>query len=161
MVLEISEREKEMLLEFTVSPVILPKRTAMRNAMTLDVIRRDIQLGQEAQRIAELIANRVEASGSIQQRVSPVRTAPTDLVLRVAEMLQEVPLVCGLCGGVMQIRSANRLLQPSPDRVDSAIGSYGPENFHLAHLACNLAKSNATIAHFEEWLTLVRSLPDS
>jgi hypothetical protein len=30
----------------------------------------------------------------------------------------------------------------------------GPENFQLAHLACNLAKNNAAVAQFQEWLNV-------
>jgi hypothetical protein len=56
----------------------------------------------------------------------------------------------------MLINPKNRLLQPSPDRVDSSIGDYGPENLRLAHLACNLGKNASSVAEFTEWLTLMR-----
>ena len=58
----------------------------------------------------------------------------------------------------MYLRPLNRLLQPSPDRIDSALGDYGPKNFHLSHLACNLGKSDASIDHFREWLNRIRSV---
>jgi hypothetical protein len=157
MVLELESGEREALLDLSISPVRLPKPSAMQDALTLDALRKDPDRNAEAVRIADLIFNRVTASGTVQQHTAPIRTAPSDLVLRVAEMLKETPLVCGLCGGLMLIRPANRLLQPSPDRVDSSVGSYGPENFHLTHLACNLAKSSATVGQFEEWLAAIKA----
>ena len=58
----------------------------------------------------------------------------------------------------MHLQPSNKLLQPSPDRIDSNAASYGPENFQLVHLACNLGKNNATAAQFEEWLQIVKSV---
>jgi hypothetical protein len=60
----------------------------------------------------------------------------------------------------MPIKPANKLLQPSPDRIDSKIGDYGPENFQLVHLACNLGKNNATTAQYDEWLAIVKAATD-
>jgi hypothetical protein len=52
------------------------------------------------------------------------------------------------------VHPKNRLLQPSPDRIDSQNGDYGPGNFQLVHLACNLAKNQFSVAEFREWLAL-------
>ena len=49
----------------------------------------------------------------------------------------------------MHIKPQNKLLKPSPDRIDSSDGDYGPKNFQLAHLACNLGKNNATTAELD------------
>jgi hypothetical protein len=54
----------------------------------------------------------------------------------------------------MYINGENRLLQPSADRIDSQIGEYGPDNFQLVHLACNLAKNQFTTKEFTDWLTI-------
>jgi hypothetical protein len=59
----------------------------------------------------------------------------------------------------MQIRPTNRLFQPSPDRIDSSLGDYGPDNLRLAHLACNLGKNAASVDEFQEWLEMMRQLP--
>jgi hypothetical protein len=56
----------------------------------------------------------------------------------------------------MELRPANKLLQPSGDRKDSSKGDYGPENYQLVHLACNLGKNNATYEQFQEWIEIVR-----
>ena len=50
-------------------------------------------------------------------------------------------------------------MQPSPDRIDSASGGYGSENFQIAHLACNLAKTNVSVAQFQEWLSFASGRP--
>ena len=125
--------------------------------MDLNELLKDKILNEEALRIAALVNSRVTASGSIFQGKKPDRQAPLDFLLQVARLLKVKPLTCALCGGLMQLKPANKLLQPSPDRIDSAIGDYGPQNFQLAHLACNLGKNNATEAQFDEWLQIVKS----
>jgi len=57
----------------------------------------------------------------------------------------------------MYLRPTNKLLQRSPDRIDSKVGDYGPENFQLVYLACNFGKNNATESQFDEWLQIVKS----
>jgi hypothetical protein len=161
MVLRIEGPEREALLDLNLSPLSLRLRPAMKAALTFDAILSDPDLNTEANRIADLVFNRVDASGSTQQHTAPYRNAPSNLVVQVAEKLREQPLVCALCGGLLSLRPKNRMLQPSADRIDSAVGSYGPENFQLAHLACNLAKNNATVEQFEEWLRLVRGVTNS
>lgn len=110
----------------------------------------------EAKRIANLIFARVTLSGSALEYTAPERGAPDDLVLNICELLRASPLVCYLCSGLMQIRPQNRLLQPSPDRVDSRIKDYGPQNLKLAHPACNLGKSAASVEEYQEWVQILR-----
>lgn len=113
-------------------------------------------LFNEARRIANLIFARVSISGEMVQRMAPERTAPEDLISIIYALLQARPLVCYLCGGIMQVKPTNRLFQPSPDRVDSSVGDYGADNLRLAHLACNLGKNASSVAEFGEWLNLIR-----
>lgn len=101
--------------------------------------------------------SRVTASGAIFQGKRPDREAPVDFLLQVAKLLKTTPLTCALCGGLMYLKPANKLLQPSPDRIDSKLGDYGPANFQLAHLACNLGKNNASEAQFHEWLEIAKA----
>lgn len=54
----------------------------------------------------------------------------------------------------MLLQPTNKLLQPSPDRIDSVSGSYGQESFQLVHLACNLAKNDASVVQFQQWLNV-------
>ena len=163
MVRQIEPEERELIgsLEITEEP--LPLQPTMKPALTLQALQNDKALNQEAVRIADLIFSRVNASGSIETRTAPQRTAPSpsNLLLKVADKLQEQPLCCALCGGRMLLQPENRLLQPSPDRIDSASGSYGPENFQLGHLACNLAKNNAPMTQFREWLNIASARPNA
>jgi hypothetical protein len=163
MVLEVTGTEREALLDLSVTPLRLPSNNVNSDSLTLDALRKDRILNEEANRIAELIASRVTASGTMQTRVAPMRTAPSNLILQVANLLRVQPLTCYLCGGLMSLRPLNRLLQPSPDRIDSNLGSYESANFQLSHFACNLGKNNATVEQFKEWLSLVRavSVPDA
>jgi hypothetical protein len=146
-------------MDLRISEVPIEERPAMKKALTFQAMLGDRVLNEEAVRIAALIHNRVDASGSVQTHIAPLRNAPTDLTLLVAEKLREQPLSCALCGGLMFLQPANKLLQPSPDRIDSKCGSYGRENFQLAHLACNLAKNDATVAQFQEWLNIATIHP--
>lgn len=159
MVLPIQPEEQDLIMGLAISEVSIAARPAMKAALTFQAMLSDRVLNEEAVRISELIYNRVDASGSLQTRTAPQRNAPVSLTLLVAEKLREQPLSCGLCGGLMFLRPTNKLLQPSPDRIDSRLGSYGPENFQLAHLACNLAKNDATVAQFQEWLSLAMLHP--
>jgi hypothetical protein len=161
LVLQIQPEERELIMGLEIVEVPIPVRPVMKKALTLQAMLSDKALNEEAVRIAALIHNRVDASGSLQTRTAPQRNAPTDLILLVAEKLREQPLSCALCGGLILLQPLNRLLQPSPDRIDSTCGSYGPENFQLAHLACNLAKNNATVAEFQEWLDIATLHPSA
>jgi hypothetical protein len=114
------------------------------------------ELIDEAKRIAQLILARVAASGKTAEHTSPVRTAPDNIADLILELLRTTGLICYLCGGHMQIDADNRLLRPSPDRIDSSIANYGPENLKLAHLGCNLGKNDATVDEFSQWLAVLR-----
>ncbi len=150
-VLRIEEAEKQRVLDLRVKRVDLPHRPPLLIAMTRDALLRDSSLNVEATRISDLAFNRVRISGTPQSHTAPLRSAPTNFLLLVAEKLRQIPLLCELCSGEMYLRPVNRLLQPSPDRDESAEGSYGPENFRLVHLACNLAKNDASETQYREW----------
>lgn len=149
-VLEITGADRSALLRLPIAPLLLRQFSSEEDPSAA------VDLLAEARRIANLIFARVAISGETVQRTAPERTAPEDLVPNIHALLQAKPLICYLCGGTMQIKPKNRLLQPSPDRVDSNIGDYGPENLRLAHLACNLGKNAASVAEFGEWLGLLR-----
>ncbi len=55
----------------------------------------------------------------------------------------------------MRLDTSKKLLQLSPDRIDSFNPSYGADNLQITHLACNLAKNDGSTEDFEEWLQLV------
>jgi hypothetical protein len=67
--------------------------------------------------------------------------------------------LCPLCQKAISFRPANRLLQMSRDRTDSANKAYDWENTRLTHLACNLGKSDATLDEWHGYLAMLRQ-PD-
>jgi hypothetical protein len=148
-VLEITGADRDSLLGLRLERLTLRKSDNDTSTQEPDLL-------AEARRITDLIFARVSVSGETIQRNAPERSAPEDLVSNIHTLLQAKPLTCYLCSGLMQIKPKNRLLQPSPDRIDSSIGSYGPENLRLAHLACNLGKNASSVAEFGEWLSLMR-----
>jgi hypothetical protein len=138
-VLEITGGDREFLLGLRLTPLTLRESQGDSSPQELDLL-------AEARRITDLIFARVSISGEPIQRTAPERSAPEDLESNIHALLQAKPLLCYLCGGTMKIKPKNRLLQPSPDRVDSNLGSYGPDNLRLAHLACNLGKNASSVA---------------
>jgi hypothetical protein len=163
MVLELEGSDREALLDTEV--VLIPDIDVFRGDGALgmpELLRSEnLLLNQEANRLADLVYSRVQLSGQVVQHTAPIRTAPTDLLLQIANLLHQSPLTCGLCGGVMTLRPKNKLLQPSGDRRDSSLGDYGPNNYQLVHLACNLGKNSASEEQFQEWLEVVRVATES
>lgn len=159
-VLEITGSDREALLNLEISPIPLTNVSTADGTLDINGLLKDKILNEEALRIAELVVSRVTVSGAIFQGKRPNRSAPTDFLLQVAELLKASPLTCALCGGLMYLKPVNKLLKPSPDRIDSRVGDYGPENFQLVHLACNLGKNDATEAQFAEWLQIAKSAAD-
>jgi hypothetical protein len=153
-VCEVTGTERDRLLNLRIAKVAIRNIPGRNDVTTEEALFQDKTLNVEATRIAELVFNRVAISGDVVQRTAPLRATPVDFLLRVAERLRTTPLTCALCGGVMVLNPSNRLLQPSPDRIDSQIGEYGPENFQLSHLGCNYAKNRYTEDQFKEWLRM-------
>ncbi|GIL38029.1 hypothetical protein [Roseiterribacter gracilis] len=106
--------------------------------------------------IAKSMQNRIRASGDLIERARPVRTGPPFPVSM--QILQDKwsaqKGLCGLCYGHIEAQPTNRLLQVSPDRLDSANSSYDAANLHVVHLCCNLAKNDATLEEWQEVLAM-------
>jgi DNA-binding XRE family transcriptional regulator len=135
---------------------IVRRRADRGNSEQLEVPSREDALKEVAIQLARLIESRVIATGTSVSRTAPVRTAPENLTVMLGNLLRIDPLTCGLCGGRVELRPKNRLLQPSCDRVDSRIADYGPGNIQLVHLGCNLGKSDASMEEYREWLGIAR-----
>jgi hypothetical protein len=75
-VVAIDEAEKERLLDLTLEPVTLPNRRPLSQSLALDFLLRNDDLNRDANRIADLVFNRVTASGSLVLRTAPPRSAP-------------------------------------------------------------------------------------
>lgn len=104
----------------------------------------------------------------IQQRIAlsenqrcghyPLRQGPnlSDLIQIIHSKWVEQDGRCPLCDRPISLKPANRLLQMSPDRIDSSAKTYEAGNLHLTHLGCNLAKSDASMGEWKEFLTHIR-----
>lgn len=154
-----AERDAVMALE--VKPIQLHLREQVcRNQETREVMRLvDRAIQQEAHRLAELITQRIERSGSMGMRLNPIRTGPSavDLETLIArKWTDEQKGRCALCDGDLDARSRNPMLKASADRIDSSDIAYLKANLQITHLACNLAKNKWGAQEFADWLDVVR-----
>lgn len=113
---------------------------------------------QEALRMALLIQQRVRSGGELSLRVNPTRVAPdVDLVALIIRKWDQQGGKCSLCGGPLAA-TTHKMLQPSPDRIDSNNVAYDDVNMQITHLACNWAKNQYGIDAFSDWLAIVRDV---
>jgi hypothetical protein len=122
MVLPIQPEERDHITGLAISEVSIAERRALKKALAFQAMLSDKALNEEAVRISELIHNRV-ASGSLQTRSAPLRNAPADLILLVAEKLREQPLSCALCGGANPGRGRHGIADKS---LSSFLGAKRP-----------------------------------
>lgn len=159
-VAEILGPERDVLLSLAVEWVELPNREVVQSAATkrdrVREIRENKPLSAALARLEALIRGRLGPGRSVWTQ-TPARSLPTgvNLTFLLYEKLDEQKNLCALCGKLMRLDTAKKLLQFSPDRIDSSNPSYDTENLQITHLACNLAKNDGTIEDFEEWLQLI------
>ena len=156
---EVVDEDRSLLLDLEIDLLrdIDILQQSNRELEPMDLLRPENRLqAQEALRLANLVFNRVLMSGQVIHHRAPERSAPTSLQLQILALLLRKPLDCGLCGGPMSVPPVNKLFKISGDRKDSANGDYGPDNYQLVHLACNLAKNDASASDFVDWLKMVR-----
>ncbi|CAN7188730.1 hypothetical protein LJR225_000518 [Phenylobacterium sp. LjRoot225] len=137
-------------LDLTLRPSV--QKIVALNASTPDVRR---ALSQ----VALNIQQRIQLSGQERIGQHPVRKGPnlSDILAALTEKWDEQGGHCLLCGGRIPLSPKNRLLQISPDRIDSEAKTYDPANVHLTHLGCNLAKSSGTMEDWQEFLAVIRT----
>jgi hypothetical protein len=119
----------------------------------------DNDLRREISRVAISVQQRIEASGQARAGFNPIKTGPnlSDIMATLGERWIAQEQRCLLCERPISLVSKNPLLKMSVDRVDSADKSYDPANVHLTHLACNLGKSSATMAEWQDYVAMIRS----
>ncbi len=156
------EREAVMALE--VSPLTLNLAPdvlaylALRASVSLNVPK---SVKEEAFRMALLIIERVKRGGEASVRINPIRTAPnlSDLSALITHLWQNKQAgACALCGVSVDAETNNKMMKVSADRIDSANGAYDEGNVQITHLACNLAKNQYGLEHFEEWIAALRGV---
>jgi hypothetical protein len=162
-VVEISGVERDALFSQQIEWVELPSADALKKAAgqqnRVRKMRDNPALNAAAVRLQELIKGRLGGPQSV--RVTrPGRNIPAgmDLSAVIHDKIIEQNYLCALCGREMRLDTVKKMLQISPDRKDSSNPSYGPENLQITHLACNLAKNDASTEDFEEWLQLVSGI---
>ena len=116
-------------------------------------------LGAAIARMAAAIQQRIARSDEAEARHHPVRVGPDlpEAVETLTAQWHNQGGVCGLCKRPIPLAPRNRLLQMSPDRIDSAQKSYAADNLHITHLGCNLAKSSATLEEWNDYLMIIRA----
>ena len=159
-VVEVPKSERQALLSVEIGWVELPNRNVVETvSVRQDALRRTARetraLSDALKRMAALITGRLGPGGTTIRNVPP-RTLPegTDLEALLAAKLRSQKNLCALCGQLMRLETSKKLLQCSPDRIDSANPSYGEDNLQITHLACNLAKNDGSTEDFKEWLSL-------
>jgi hypothetical protein len=112
----------------------------------------------EITRILGLITNRVVMAGNERSGRNPLRLTQgdTELFEMLLRRWHDQNGVCVLCQREIPLRAENKLLQMSPDRVDSTNPHYDWQNIRLTHLASNLGKSDATLAEWSAYLDMIR-----
>lgn len=160
-VVEALGEERASIMALTVERITLKLTEPVQRYMSLmrSALISDRTVKQEAYRIAENILDRVHKGGEVSSRLNPVRTAPnlSDLIALITRKWQDDQKgKCALCGGVL-VQTKSKMLQPSPDRIDSANVSYDDANLQITHLACNLAKNQWGLSDFKDWLAIVQA----
>ncbi len=160
-VVEAEGAERDAVMGLEVTPVKLNYTKSARNYLDgLGSPRGAIGLSmeKEANRVVQLIIDRVKRGGKTEEITHPLRSAPDTNVLKslIISKFREQSLKCALCGGGFDFSGKNGMLQLSADRIDSKNGAYDSENIELTHLACNLAKNRFSSGDFEKWLSVIR-----
>jgi hypothetical protein len=157
-IVEVDSSEKTAILELRLKRVDLKKQPAgLKVEARARYLGAHPSLKAEIYRMASLITQRAGRSHTLTSRWNPTREAnpPYETQQMLYDKWEEQKGRCGLCQRLIPMPSANRLLQPSPDRIDSTNISYHRNNVQITHLGCNYAKNQFGIDEFEEWLEVV------
>jgi hypothetical protein len=151
----VQQAEYQTVLDLDLNPVALDLGERARTAM-----RHNRALREELTRLVELIKQDVARAGAARTGVYPERNMPndSDVFNMLMERWKEQGGICSLCERPIPLKPENKLLKMSRDRTDSANKTYDWENTRLAHYACNLGKSDATVAEWQDYVTLIRSM---
>lgn len=153
------EREAVMALSVSVLDLHLSSDVQAYTEIRMSISETPKNIRQEVTRMVELIIDRVKRGGEERIVKNPLRTVPniSDLFPMLIRKWQiDQHGLCALCGGSLLPGTTNKMLQPSADRIDSSNGSYGEENVHVTHLACNFAKNKYGGEDFEDWLLVLK-----
>lgn len=147
----------EALLDLPLMPVELALRDGVRAVMVMNPSEPDVR--KALSQLAINIQQRIQLSGQERLGHHPERKGPnlSDILTALGVKWSQQKGCCLLCGEPIPLSPKNRLLQMSPDRIDSDTKTYDPENVHLTHLGCNLAKSSGSMDEWQEYLAMIRA----
>jgi hypothetical protein len=150
----VQQTEYQTIFDLGLNPVALDLGERAQVAM-----RHNKELREELTRLVELIKQDVARATAARTGVYPVRNLPndSDIFTMLLERWKQQEGICTLCDRPIPLKPPNKLFQMSRDRTVSANKTYAWENTRLTHLACNLGKSDATLAEWQDYLTLIRS----
>lgn len=153
---EVLGDEHAKLLQLLIAPVEMQLSLRVESLIHLNTEDKDLR--REISRLANLIRNDVARAGTEYSGANPMRCAPnfSDVYQILMQKWKKQEECCALCGGPISLLPSNRLLQMSRDRIDSANKAYDWQNVQITHLGCNLAKSEATMQEWLEYLMVVR-----
>jgi hypothetical protein len=153
----VSPDDLEALLDLPLVPVDLALRAAVRTVMAMNPTEPDVR--KALSQLAMNIQQRIQLSGQERLGRHPMRKGPnlSDILAALGTKWSEQKGCCPLCGQPIPLRPTNRLLQMSPDRIDSDVKTYDPQNVHITHLGCNLAKSSGSMEEWQEYLAMIRA----
>jgi hypothetical protein len=152
----VEDIDRPKLAELVLEATEIPQRIEER--VRSITVSENTLLNRELTRIVENILNSVARAGSERGGVYPERSASnfSDLYQLFRELWHRQDGRCKLCNGLITLDDDNPLLKMSADRIDSANKTYDGNNAHLTHVGCNLAKSNASLRQWQEFLEVVR-----
>lgn len=145
-----------LLLQCSVKKKALSFQPAVERILNMNPT--DADLKRSISQMAIAIQQRIEQSGQDRAGHHPLRKGPnlSDLIAMLNSKWADQKGCCQLCGRPIPLSPANRLLQMSPDRIDSGEKAYDDQNVHLTHLGCNLAKSNVSMEDWQDFLAHLR-----
>lgn len=152
----VDPRDLAALLSTPLLATKLQLSDAVSNAVIMNP--EDPDLRRALSQMAMAIEQRILDSGRERVGSHPVRQGPnlSDVLAVLGRKWRDQAGICRLCERPIRPASANRLLRPSPDRIDSTLKTYATENLHITHLGCNLAKNDASMDDWTEFLDLLR-----
>lgn len=152
----VSKNDLEFLRPLALHPVRL--ELTERAVRLLSLNADDILLRKNLSRLTLMIQNDITQSGKVSTGANPVRHGPnySDVYALLHRCWEKQKGLCLLCGEAIPVKTDNKLLQMSRDRIDSINKGYVEGNVQLTHCGCNLAKSDATMDEWKEYIAMVK-----
>ncbi|OJY34369.1 MAG: hypothetical protein BGP06_02665 [Rhizobiales bacterium 65-9] len=128
-------------------------------ARTDELLRCEPERDREFARAIRRIEGHVRKSGRLLSFRAGLRSMPNSAE-RLLKALRHRFVAqrgrCALCDRPIPSEPANPILQLSVDRIDNRNDAYSEDNIQITHLGCNRGRNNASLAHWSEYVALMR-----